>query len=97
MRGETDEPAIDIVLRVILHTSEQFYPPFQVAAVPMLSTLDSAQHVTIRRAEQREIVGLVAAKTGHAGGRTGLHREILGGAKETAPNSVLPNPRLWWA
>jgi hypothetical protein len=97
MRGETDEPAIDIVLRVILHTSEEFHPSFEVATVPVVSTFDSAQHVTTRRAELRKIVGLVAAKTGHASRRTGLHREILGGAKETATNTVLPNPRFWRA
>ena len=97
MRRKTDEPAIDIVRRVILETSEELCPPFEVAAPPVITPNDSAQHVTIRSTQQREIVGLVAAKTGHADCRTGLERDILGRAKETVTDSVLPNRRFWGA
>src|SRR5260221_5307906 len=48
MRRKTDEPAISIDARVVLHTSEEFHPPFEVATIPMILPHNSAQHVTIR-------------------------------------------------
>src|SRR5689334_3753505 len=51
--------------------------------------------MAIRSTQQHEVVGLLAAESNHAEGRTILDCEILGRAKKTATDSVLPDFRFW--
>src|SRR5262245_10969006 len=78
----------------VLSTTPQFQAAFKIAAVPMPLTQYMAEHVSIGKAEQREVMCLPAAEGCHARGNTNFNGENLRRGEEALSDIIFPDSRF---
>lgn len=74
-----------------LGPAEQLGPQFPGAAIPMALTTNAAKHVSVRKAEQRQVVSLAPAENGQPIGGPRAQPERLRSGLKSFTDAPVPN------
>src|SRR6266478_9196737 len=74
-----------------LRRCDQFQSEFEIASIPMTLARGVAEHVTIRKANQTQVMRLDTAKGRNTVRRAGTETDVAGGGSKSFANTFLPN------